>query len=393
MDSGSFNLDEYLKEAKLEQFKKNSESWEIQESSKKLQYFTHGFFRFFGKFPPPIASKFIDEYFDKTDEIILDPMVGSGTTLVESNLRNFDAIGTDVNELCVMISKAKTTYIPPKKIHDCIQSFQKFSRNKIHDLEKFIPNDKFLEHWFFKKNINQLGNIRQFIEKQASDENLSNLLKVGLASIIRNVSRASKGMGRMFLDPALEEVDVYQMFNDKIMKYFEVMNNWECKKKSQKIYLRNAKNLPIKDSTIGLTICHPPYYNLYKYSSIFKFEMLWTGVNYLGTKTDEIFEGFKMGNIEGVQKYIFDMEIILNEIKRVLKKRRYCVLMIGDAVIKNTRVNTTSSLLKKVNGFEVEKIIVRIPKFTEASYAAAQRRSKSDVGINMPDHLVILKKL
>ena len=258
MDSGSFNLDEYLKEAKLEQFKKNSESWEIQESSKKLQYFTHGFFRFFGKFPPPIASKFIDEYFDKTDEIILDPMVGSGTTLVESNLRNFDAIGTDVNELCVMISKAKTTYIPPKKIHDCIQSFQKFSRNKIHDLEKFIPNDKFLEHWFFKKNINQLGNIRQFIEKQASDENLSNLLKVGLASIIRNVSRASKGMGRMFLDPALEEVDVYQRFNDKIMKYFEVMNNWECKKKSQKIYLRNAKNLPIKDSTIGLTICHPP---------------------------------------------------------------------------------------------------------------------------------------
>ena len=197
----------------------------------------------------------------------------------------------------------------------------------------------------------------------------------------------------MFLDPALEEVDVYQMFNDKIMKYFEVMNNWESKKKSQKIYLRNAKNLPIKDSTIGLTICHPPYYNLYRYSSIFKFEMLWTGVNYLGTKTDEIFEGFKMGNIEGVQKYIFDMEIILNEIKRVLKKRRYCVLMIGDAVIKNTRVNTTSSLLKKVNGFEVEKIIVRIPKFTEASYAATQRRSKSDVGVNIPDHLVILKKL
>ena len=116
-------------------------------------------------------------------------------------------------------------------------------------------------------------------------------------------------------------------------------------------------------------------------------------VRYDSTKTDEIFEGFKMGNIEGVQKYIFDMEIILNEIKRVLKKRRYCVLMIGDAVIKNTRVNTTSSLLKKVNGFEVEKIIVRIPKFTEASYAAAQRRSKSDVGINMPDHLVVLKKL
>ena len=392
MNSENFDLRGYLKEANLKKYQKNAETWKIEESSQKLQYFTHGFFRFFGKFPPPVASKFLDEYFEKSDETVLDPMMGSGTTLVESSMRNIDAIGLDVNELCVMISKAKTTYIHLKKINETIDAFEKFTRKKIGKIDQFVPDDKYLEHWFFRKNISQLANIRKFINSQSNDPKMSNLLKVALGAIIRNVSRASKGMGRMFLDPALQEMDVYEMYLKRLSKFSKVMENWESKKKTQKIYLKNAKDMPIKDNSIGLTICHPPYYNLYKYSSIFKFEMLWTGADYFGTKKNEIFEGFKMGKAELVNRYVNDMNEILNEIWRVMKKRRYCVLMMGDAVIKEKRLNTTALLLKNLKKFDVEKIIVRIPKYTEASYAAAQRRRKQDVGVNIPDHLVILKK-
>ena len=319
-------------------------------------------------------------------------MVGSGTTLVEASLRNFEAIGTDVNELCVLISKAKTTYSPPKKNKNCIEAFQNFTTKQPVKLEQFTPRDKYLEHWFFKKNIADLANIRKFIDTQKFDTTISDLLKVGLASIIRNVSRASKGMGRMFLDPALKEVDVYQMYDNKLLKFLEVMENWECKKKKQNVYLQNAKNLRMKNETIGFTICHPPYYNLYKYSSIFKFEMLWTGLDYFGMNKNEIYEGFKLGNAKGVAMYVDDMNEILNEIWRVMKKKRYCVLMMGDAVIKGEQINTTSLLLQTQKKFDVEKIIVRIPKYTEASYAASQRRNKQNVGVNIPDHLVVLKK-
>jgi tRNA G10 N-methylase Trm11 len=392
MNPINFDLESYLKESKLDKFKKNAETWRIEESSQKLQYFTHGFFRYYGKFPPPIASRFLEEYHTKSDELILDPMVGSGTTLVEASIRNEDAVGLDVNELSVMISKAKTTYINPKKIKDCLIEFEKFTTKKITKIDSFTPNDKYLEHWFHTQNISELANIRRFIESKQDDPKISNLLKVGLASIIRNVSRASKAMGRMFLDPALEEVDSYQMFIKKILKYADTMENWESNKKTQKVYLKNAKNIPLKDNSVGMTICHPPYYNLYKYSSIFKFEMLWTGLDYSGTKKDEIFEGFKLGKSELVSRYIIDMNEILNEIWRVMKSKRYCVLMMGDAVIKEKRLNTTALLLQNLKKFDVEKIIVRIPKYTEASYAASQRRGKQKVGVNIPDHIVILKK-
>lgn len=196
----------------------------------------------------------------------------------------------------------------------------------------------------------------------------------------------------MFLDPGLSPVNVYELYAKKISVYLDVMENWDSLIKKQKIINSDARNLNIDNESIGLAICHPPYYNLYRYSSIFKFEMLWLGLDYCDTKKREIFEGFKMGNAEGVNKYVYDMILIMNEIERVLKKNRYCVLMIGDAVIKNKRVNTTSLLLKNLKKFKIEKIIVRIPKYTEASYAASQRRVTGDIGVNIPDHLIVLKK-
>ena len=392
MDLVKFDLEQYLIESGLEKYIKNADIWKIEESSKKLQYFTHGFFRFFGKFPPPIASRFIDEYLENKKELVLDPMVGSGTTLVEATLKNVNAIGADANGLCTLVSKVKTTYVKPNDIRKYLAEWVLFSKKKSQGFKQYIPKDKYLEHWFFTENIKQLATIREFIEKNPTKKDTSDLFKIALSSIIRNVSRASKGMGRMFLDPGLSPVNVYELYAKKISVYLDVMENWDSSIKKQKIINSDARNLNIDNESIGLTICHPPYYNLYRYSSIFKFEMLWLGLDYCDTKKREIFEGFKMGNAERVDRYISDMILIMNEIERVLKKNRYCVLMIGDAVIKNKRVNTTSLLLKNLKKFKIEKIIVRIPKYTEASYAASQRRTTGDIGVNIPDHLIVLKK-
>jgi len=387
-----FDISKYLNDSNLTKYQKISETWAIQESSQKLGYFTHSFFRFFGKFPPPVASRFIDEYLKNNDELILDSMVGSGTTLVEATMRNLDAVGIDVNPLCTLISKVKTTYVDPDKINKYLANLVSFLDTKKNSFQKYIPEDKYLSHWFYKKNIDELAKIRLFLTTQPENEKITNLFKVGLASIIRNVSRASKGMGRMFLDPGLKAVDVPGKYSKKIKSFSDVMENWNYNKKQQKVITKDARNIPLKPNSVGLVICHPPYYNLYKYSSIFKFESLWLGLDYIKSKKQEVREGFKKGNLQEIDSYINDMKQILIEMHRILKRNRYCVLMIGDTFIKEKRLNTTSLLLKNLKQFDVEKFIVRIPKFTEASYSAAQRRTKKNVGVNIPDHIVVLKK-
>ena len=46
----------------------------------------HSIFRYFGKFPPPVARRFINDHHDASVGPVIDTMAGSGTTLVESAL-------------------------------------------------------------------------------------------------------------------------------------------------------------------------------------------------------------------------------------------------------------------------------------------------------------------
>ncbi|TAH48815.1 MAG: methyltransferase domain-containing protein [Chloroflexota bacterium] len=62
-----------------------------------------------GNFAPQIARNILLNYSGE-GELILDPMCGSGTTLIEARLLNRRAIGYDVNENAVEITRARLDF-------------------------------------------------------------------------------------------------------------------------------------------------------------------------------------------------------------------------------------------------------------------------------------------
>lgn len=66
----------------------------------------HEFYRYPARFSPAFARAAI-ELFTRPGDLILDPFVGGGTTLVESRLSGRLSIGSDLNPLAILISKAK----------------------------------------------------------------------------------------------------------------------------------------------------------------------------------------------------------------------------------------------------------------------------------------------
>ena len=72
--------------------------------------FTHGIHAFAAKFPPQLPAVFI-ERLTAPGDVVLDPMMGSGTTLIESAIRGRRAIGLDLDPLSIKQCKAKTTPI------------------------------------------------------------------------------------------------------------------------------------------------------------------------------------------------------------------------------------------------------------------------------------------
>ena len=70
----------------------------------------HNFHAFPAKFPPQLPKLFIREL-TEPGEVVLDPMVGSGTTIIEAVLAGRRSIGFDIDPLALRICKAKITVL------------------------------------------------------------------------------------------------------------------------------------------------------------------------------------------------------------------------------------------------------------------------------------------
>ncbi|MCZ7543933.1 MAG: DNA methyltransferase [Anaerolineae bacterium] len=70
-------------------------------------YATHNFHAFPAKFPPQLPRAFIDALTRPGDRV-LDPMAGSGTTLVEAYLAGCPAVGVDIDPLALLLCRVKT---------------------------------------------------------------------------------------------------------------------------------------------------------------------------------------------------------------------------------------------------------------------------------------------
>lgn len=75
---------------------------------------THTFYRYPARFSPAFAASAI-ENFSKKSDIVLDPYMGGGTTIVESLVRGRRAIGNDLNSLAVFVTRVKTTPLTAKE--------------------------------------------------------------------------------------------------------------------------------------------------------------------------------------------------------------------------------------------------------------------------------------
>jgi hypothetical protein len=69
---------------------------------------THNFYRYPARFSPRFVRAAI-EAFSEPGDLVLDPFMGGGTTLVEALASGRSAIGTDISSLAAFISEVKTT--------------------------------------------------------------------------------------------------------------------------------------------------------------------------------------------------------------------------------------------------------------------------------------------
>jgi len=180
-----------------------------------------------GKYIPQLVEYFIDHHTDdfkkevyfKNGDIILDPFLGSGTTIIQSLETGVHSIGIDVSEFNSMISSCKAAHYDDeylqKAIKKLIASLDSFEHdNKIQYFEKELLAElaKFnLVHfpgYDFKYKINQGKFNESKFAKEKEQEFLPiyhKLLKK--YSIKLEQDKANSFLGIWFMDNVRREID------------------------------------------------------------------------------------------------------------------------------------------------------------------------------------------
>ena len=158
-----------------------------------LRYATHGMHEYRGKFFPQLARALINIAGVPSDGIVVDPMCGSGTTLVETRLAGRYAYGLDMNPLSVFVARVKcqALSIPAvtlTKAYLHLESTLGRSRQRGHRHADLSAHDQdYLRRWYALSTLDELDKVHAAIQTLRTAP-LRNFFLVCLSNVLRAVS-------------------------------------------------------------------------------------------------------------------------------------------------------------------------------------------------------------
>ncbi len=325
-------------------------------------YASHDFHAFPAKFPPQLPRKFIRNL-TMPGEVVLDPMMGSGTTIVEGYLGGRVAVGVDIDPLAKLITKVKTTSLDPDVLTMTSQQIVKNAIARLeHDRYGLLSGLEsrwdaktadFIEYWFAKETQVELLALIQEIEHLESEEIRSFfqlsfsaciITKTGGVSLAFDLAHTRPHRAKIAFAPSGKVVVGFELLDDPSPRTKFLTKNirsaiTEFRKRAQQninslielsrstattqIYQADAQQLPIADNSVDLIVTSPPYaVNAIDYMRANKFSLIW-----LGFSLDELSETRK-NCIGGESANMFSfVELppythrVVNEISRLDVKR------------------------------------------------------------------------
>lgn len=132
--------------------------------TRRVQGATHRFYRYPARFSPLFVQAVIEQFTEPGD-LVFDPFLGGGTTLVEAMRLGRAGIGSDINELAIFISQVKTKLLTEA----AEQYLRQWSKGASEYVNMHAPADKdgtWRESGYFKHmESNRLWRYRKAIQQ------------------------------------------------------------------------------------------------------------------------------------------------------------------------------------------------------------------------------------
>jgi len=382
------------------------------------RYGPHAWHPFPAKFPPQLPE-FIIKQLSDPDDIVLDPMFGSGTTLVEAVRLGRRAVGCDIDPLARMIAEAKLGFIDPidafqegnSVLADANDDYHHSRRSLERDLKlRFDPKtEEFVNYWFLPQQQLELLALIQRIEELPKGGTRNFLQVVFSSTIIAKSGGVSLARDlahtRPHRDPEKMPMSAFAAFGRNLERNVATFDKdkvrdtimplrldgfSEARKSAQfaTIQPTSAADTGLPAASVDLIMTSPPYANnAIDYMRAHKFSLVWFGwkiadlsrirAKYVGHDAISGLRGeglpsqceetlIKLAERDErkslvLRRYFEEMLAIIWEMRRVLKRGRPAVIVIGSSNLRGLDVETHKGIaaIGEKIGFALAEIGIR----------------------------------
>jgi len=353
---------------------------------------------------------------------VLDPFAGSGTTLLVAKQMGMKSLGFEINPFSAFMIKAKTRNYNAKELKQ-ILSFKPALKEISDPYSKYKL--KIIKNLFDKEKLEEIEALKEEINKIKNDK-VRNVLFAGLLSIIEDVSNYRKGGNGLKKKRIKKNIAPIEAFSNKISQIYEDLE--KAKNGPEPIIINdsclNLSNYP-EIKNIDVSIFSPPYANCFDPFEVYKME-LWVGefvssyselkekrkaalTSNLNANLNKDIKNIHRTSllnkiidylyhcnlwdkriIKMLDRYFYDMYIVLNSLYEKTSVGGYCVIVVGNSAYGNLAIPTDILLaqLGKKAGFKVKEIIV-----ARRNETSSQQQSKLGNFVEyLRESIVVLKK-
>ena len=349
----------------------------------------HALHPFAARFPHGLAGYFINALTQPGDTV-LDPMCGSGITLLEGWLAGRSVIGIDLDPLARRQSAARTTSLDPQAVREAGDAMLERAARLYAGIGR--PADplaavrdgmdhatrEFLNYWFFEETQQELAALVLAIAGE-SDPGLRNLLEVIFSSTIvtksGGVSRARDlahtRPHRVADKTPRRPIRLFANLLDRAADACAAVNPDTVG--DRRIIAGDARDLPLPDDSVDLIVTSPPYANALDYMRAHKFSLAWLGDpipsltglrgQYIGSESGGSPAGQSATELPAslravvdqlsakdapksrvLQRYFADMFVAIGEMARVLRPGAAAVIVVGPSTMRGMLIPTHQRL-------------------------------------------------
>jgi DNA modification methylase len=286
-----------------------------QESLDLANKFRTSLFPWRGQFSPELVELFLDIY-SQDISVILDPFVGSGTTLFEASRKGLRCYGAEINPSAVEMARtAHFANLSSAERKDIIQTAIVLAENYVRPFEWDLFSYQEREQNSYQEPDESVEALFGSLLSQVGKESFACNLLVN--AIIRYMGYPEPRVKTDFLRALQEHI--------KIVKSIPYSSR-ECR-----VFHTDARSIPLSSSSIDLIITSPPYINVFNYHQNNRSAMELLGWDLLDIAKSEIGSNRKnrQNRFLTVVQYTLDMLDVLKEMRRLLRPNGRVVIVVG----------------------------------------------------------------